>query len=456
MTEDKVASPLNRLSIFAYALLGIPAATCLPVFYLYLIPTYLDSAPASVALLAIGLGSVRLLDTAIPLLFGHWADRLALPVGRRRAGWLCGAALIIIGLAVFAWFAEEIGIAHLLAGGSALTIGSAIMRVSQLAWAAELTGNYHQRSRFYFAAQVAATLGILTGLTLPYLATNLAAFHLGIEGIILGTTTAICAVAGIMMLIHLPDPVAEPAPERVLPSFKRVNISPSWRRVLIAHSLNVFANSLPAILLVYISLDIIGSRAIILPTVGTYLAAALFGLPLGLALARRCGKHQSWSAALIFTSAVMIWIPLLGPGDSIVLLILAALIGFTAGMDWALPAAIQADTVDTESLRSDKVRAGFQFGLWLFASRCAMGLALIMTLGLIGLTSGIAAIQPGTAGKASELILVLAGLLPALAKLMAVTQIWNLPLDATKHKAIQDRLKARRQESLDRHLSTQA
>ncbi|MCG5530377.1 MFS transporter [Halorhodospira halochloris] len=446
MSTSPAAVPVhNRTAIFAYAMLGLPPAICLPAFYLYLVPPLIDTPQVSILFVGIIIAILRIVDTVTPLFFGYWSDRNSIPAGRRKLGWFCGATLMIIGLAVPLLIDDQWGKAQLLVSGCALTFGLSIMRVSQLAWPAELSGYYHQRSRFYFAGQTTLTIGLIVGLALPFLATQSGVLTQGVDQAIFWSIVLLSLVASLMMLIYLPDPGSAPAPERFMQSFRRIRVSPSWRRLLIAHSLNIFANSLPVILVFHISMEVVGTSNIILPVVFTYLAAALVGLPIGLALARRCGKHQSWSAALIYTAAVLIWIPLLAEGDTLVMLILTALIGFTAGMDWALSAAIQADTVDSESLRNDTARAGFQFGLWLFAGRCALAVAILFAVGVLAITGGSAAITPGADKASNELILITAGLGSAFAKLIAVTQIWNLPLDATKHKEIQEKLRERRQ-----------
>lgn len=445
MTHNSTLTPLRRSTIIAYALLGMPSAICLPAFYLHVMPHFLGSPHSATAVTGTILAIMLLLELTLPLLFGYGLDRIALNFGRRRFGWLCGAAITLAGLSAFLLptlaLREEPLL--LLASGISLTIGWALMRVSQLAWAAELTNLYHQRSRLYFAGQAAITLGVLVGLGMPNIAAQSGILSAHLDITIFSAALSTCIVAS-LMLLRLADPRSEQAPEAFLESFKRIRTSPSWRRTLIAHCLNVFANTLPIALILHISIDVIGSSAIILPVIGTYLTMALIGLPIGLALARRCGKHQSWSAALIFTAAVVIWIPLLSTGDGLVLLIITALLGFTAGMELTLPAAIQADTVDSEELRNDTARAGFQFGLWQCAGKFSAGLAVLLALGLLITAGGREAIMPGSAAGATELILVTVGLLPPFAKLMAVTQIWSLPLDAAKQKELQDRLQARR------------
>lgn len=436
----------TRLTLFAYALLGLPAAFSLPAILLYIVPAYLNH-PLQGAAVLIGGGLVvlRLVDAIAPLWLGYLIDSMEVHSGRRRTGWMAGAALLLCGSALFMVVDVEQGAMPLLIGGGVATLGWSMMRVSQLAWAAELTGYYHQRSRLYFAAQIATVLGLLAGMAIPYIAVETGGLQIDFTAAInLGTVVSI-AVASLLMLLYLPDPATAPAPERFLASFSRIRLSPSWRRMLIAHSLNIFANTLSVLLIFHIGLDIIGNREIIIPVISTYLIAAFCGLPIGLALARRCGKHQSWSAALIFTVAVLIWLPLLGHDDGLELLILAALIGSTAAIDWTIPAAIQADTVDSEALRNDVARAGFQFGLWLFAGKLAIAAAVLVVLGMLFLGGGSAAIMPGEADGLEALILVLAGLVPAFAKLIAIAEVWSLPLDAAKHKEIQRRLMERRQ-----------
>ncbi|WP_200194308.1 MFS transporter [Halorhodospira abdelmalekii] len=445
--DDAGARPVSGAALMAHALLGVPTALSLPAAYLYLVPTHLDGSGQALLVGGLILAAIRLLDTVAPWLLGYWSDRTPWRSGRRRRGWLLGSLLLLLGLLVMALAEEQTGpglALLLLLSGVLCTLGWVLSRLSQLAWGAELTGLYHQRSRLYFTAQLLFLLTICASVALPLLIAEAGWPTIELPWLLLLGTLGAVALSGVLMATSLPGPPSDPAPERLLSSFHRLRESPTWRRVLIAHTLTTLANTLPVVLAAHLAYDVVADGRWLLPIVAAYLGCAWLGLPIGLALAQRYGKHVCWSAALIFAAAVLVWLPLLKPGDGLALVILAGLIGLTAGIDWSLPAAIQADTVDTETLRHDGARAGFQFGLWMVVSKLAMAAALLLAAGAVVLAVGPSGLMPGAAAEARETILWLAGIVPAILKLFALTQVWRLPLDATRQNQLRESIQLMR------------
>ncbi|ABM61049.1 MFS transporter [Halorhodospira halophila] len=435
-TPPTTASP-SALATLAYALAALPLAMSVPPFFLQIAPQRLEAPEvAAVAVLAV-LVVLRLLDAAAVLVLGAWSDTLAIKA-RRRRGWWAGAALTLVGLAPLLLLEPGTGLAPLILGGTAATLGWVLMRISHLAWGAELAAGYHARTRLYAGAQLATLLGIALGLAAPLFAVELGAARVealtGLFLLLLGVTAGTS-----LAILALPDP-QPPAPDRAYAAIaRRLSGLRAWRRLLGAHAANVAANTLPAALLLPIAAGIIGDASAAAVAVATYLLAALVGLPLGAALAQRYSKHSIWCAALVLAAAVLIWIPLLGPGHTLPLLILAALLGLTGGLDWALSAAIQADIPDVEAAHTGAPRTGLHFAVWSLAGRIGFtlaGAAALLTTALFPPNP-----TPGV-GEVSTLLLI-AGIAPAALKLTAMGLMWDFPVDEIRHEALQRRIAER-------------
>ncbi|GEM_PF-3757502 len=429
--------------MFAYALAALPLAVSVPPFFLQIAPQRLEAPEvAAVAVIAVLIG-LRLLDAVAVLLAGAWGDTTAVR-SRRRMGWWLGAGLTLAGLAPLLLLKPGTGLLVLLGGGALTNVGWVLMRISHLAWAAELAAGYHDRTRLFTAAQLATLIGIGLGLGTPLFAVELGAARIeALTGLylLLAGVTALAAVA----ILALPDrqPAAPPGGPGVIA--RRLGGLRAWRRLLGAHGLTVAANTLPAALLLPIAGGIVGDASAAPLAVAGYLLAALAGLPLGAALAMRYSKHAIWCAALILAAAVLIWIPLLGPGHTLPLLILAALLGLTGGLDWALAAAIQADIPDVEAAHTGAPRAGLHFAIWSLAGRLGLllgGAAALLTMALAPPTA-----NPGT-GEVCTLLLV-AGIAPAALKLTAMALMWDFPVDEIRHGELQRRIAERRAAASD-------
>ncbi|MCG5540312.1 MULTISPECIES: MFS transporter [unclassified Halorhodospira] len=436
-TPRSSATP-SPLTTLVYALAALPLAASVPPFFLQIAPQRLEAPEvAAVAVIAV-LIALRLLDAVAVLVAGAWSDTVPL-AARRRGGWWAGAGLTLAGLAPLLLLKPGTSLLPLLLGGTLTTLGWVLMRVSHLAWGAELAAGYHDRTRLFTAAQLATLLGIGLGLGAPLLAVEVGAARLDALAALYLLLVGVTALAALAILA-LPDrqPAAPPGGFGVIA--RRLGGLRAWRRLLGAHTANVAANTLAAALLLPIAAGIVGDASAAPTALAAYLLAALIGLPLGAALALRYSKHAMWCAALVLAAAVLIWIPLLGPGHTLPLLILAALLGLTGGLDWALSAAIQADIPDVEAAHTGAPRTGLHFAVWSLAGRVGFTLAGAAALLTVALAPPNPA--PGT-GEVSTLLLV-AGIAPAALKLAAMGLMWDFPVDEIRHEALQRRIAERR------------
>ena len=117
------------------------------------------------------------------------------------------------------------------------------------------------------------------------------------------------------------------------------------------------------------------------------------------------------------------------------------LTGFCLGADLALPASIQADVDDLDTLRSGTQRTGLYFALWSMATKLALALAVGLAFPLLDL-AGFEAAGDNDPGALLALSLLYGGA-PIVIKLCAIAFIWGYPIDARRQARLRARIERR-------------
>jgi len=419
----------------AYAVPGLPLAVLtLPVF-IYL-PTFYGSelglglaATGAILLLA------RLFDVVTDPLTGHWCDRIGLRAGRRRV-WML-AATPLVALAAWQLFLppEGAGLGHLLAWTLLLYLGWTALWLPYQAWGAELSGDYHQRSRIAGARETLVLAGTCLAAAMPALAAWLGQA----EGASLARPLAwagwlvICLLPPAVLLAALVVP--EPPPLSSHPAGFRQGLRLMRRngpflRLLGAYLANGTANGLAATLfLLFVEHRLAApeySGALLL----AYFLAGILSVPAWLAVSRHLGKHRAWALGMALACLGFLAVPLLGPGDIVAFLLVCIATGLCLGADLALPGAIQADVVDLDTLRGGGQRTGAYFAAWSMATKLALAIAVGLAFPLLELAGFDPAADTGGDGLLA--LALLYGLLPIPIKITAIALVWRFPLDQAR------------------------
>jgi Na+/melibiose symporter-like transporter len=174
-----------------------------------------------------------------------------------------------------------------------------------------------------------------------------------------------------------------------------------------------------------------------------FYAANLLGVGLWNRVARRVGKRNAW---LLGMATVLVAQPgycFLGPGDLYWMMIVFFVLGIGIGSFTALPAAMKADVVDLDRLRSGEDRTGLFFSVWSLANKLVLAFAAGFALNLLALFDFHAAGQNGPAQiLALRLVFIF---LPIVFYVIAFALMWGYPISETRHRRLLERL-ARRNE----------
>lgn len=439
MREAASARRLPAAVLAAYAAPGLPLAALTLPLYVYLPAFYADELGLGLALTGSILLFARLADAAFDPFAGWLSDRARSPFGRRRPLLVLAAPLAL--LAMHRLFIPEPGAgAGYLLGWSILLYGAyTLATLAYWAWGAELSADYHERSRIVGAREAAVVLGTVIAASLP------AAFPTRADGLAALAWLVVFSlpVALAVCVWRTPEPPAAPALRLAWRRAARmVWRNGPFRRVLLAYLLNGTANGLTATLFLLFATHVLeaGDRAGLLLLV--YFLCGVASVPLWVRLSARLGKHRSWALGMALCAAAFLVVPLLGAGDVLPFLAVCVATGLCLGADLALPGSMQADVVDLDRARGGGERAGLFFALWTMATKLALALAVGLAFPLLEAFG----FDPAT-GRGVWALSALYGLAPPLIKLAAILPIARFPLDAARQarlRAVIARREARR------------
>ena len=464
---------LKRWQIAAYSApsipnsaLGLPVAVYLPAFY---------AEQAGLAVAAVGtiFMLARFWDVFTDPFMGILSDRFPTRWGRRRH-WIVLSVPIMM-LAAWQLFIppEGVGVTHLLIWMFVLYVGYTLLTISHISWGAELTPDYHERSRVQGWREFALVLGMFTVLALPALieitssvpadpppvaieeiapadaGTALSEIRVEDDGHRAVGRDRVAAM-GWFVIILLPLTVAFAVTlvgERPVKEQKNIDWHGLWtvisknksvRRLLLVDIIAGFGPSVSGALYIWFIAYYVGygdwaSRILLL-----YFVAAFIAVPFWIQISYKIGKHKALTIAFVY-SCVILATYLISPNAPLwVVLLLNMAYGFAYGAGPFLLRSMMADVRDYDLLETGQERTGLYFSLLTMTSKIGAALAVGLALTVLG----IVGFDPSLGEQNSERAVMTIGymfvFLPMVVYAAGAWLIWNFPLD----QAEQEKLRA--------------
>ncbi|UCH75156.1 MAG: MFS transporter [Rhodospirillales bacterium] len=434
---------LPKPTLLSYALPALVLALPTIPVYIHLPALYGVELGLGLAATGVVLLVARIFDTVTDPLIGVLSDRFGIG-GNRRKPWIAAGA-VVAGLGLFKILnpPEVVGGEYLLGWSLVLYAGWTMVAVPYLAWGAELSPDYNERTRITAWREGLMVLGIVGAGVAHAVVVQLD----GSERDAVGSMAWIAIILGILviplLLWKVPD-VSPPRKEAAM-SLRRMREGAAllltngpFLRLLSAWFLNGLANGIPAALfIIYLEHGLGADAAQRSLFVLVYFLSAILAISLWLPLSRRFGKHRVWCWTMAAACLAFAAVPLIPQGAFVAFGIVCVITGVALGADLVLPPAIQADVIDYDRLRSGRSRAGLQFALWSMSTKLALAAAVGLALPALEAT-GFDPVAPDAGGI--RMLAVIYALVPVVIKTAAIAVIWRFPLTAEKHAVIRRRL----------------
>lgn len=441
-----------RLSIFASLAIplagaGLPLAVYLPPYYAQELGLGLTTVGAIFMLTQVW-GAIT--DPVI----GALSDRTRTRFGRRKPWIAAGTPLLV--LATAAIFLPHLfgvakpGAAWLASWLTAFYLAWAAVQIPVSAWAGEISGQYHARSKVQTFFHVTTALGLLLVLVLPAILDRVGAR----DGAPADGAQKVATMGGFILLTlipsilaalaFVPEPAAPPRSGDAQPS--RAAILAVLRdRLLVKVLASDFAVTLAQLtrssLFVFFVSAYVGRPDL---AAGLFLLQFVFGIfagPIWLAIGYRLGKHRTAIAGELTQVAINLGLLFVAPGALPLLLGLTIAQGLAQGSGNLMLRAMVSDVADKQRLETGEDRTGLLFSIFSLTSKAATAVAVGVALPLVGFLG----FKPGVVNTPEALLslkLVFA-LGPAIAHAFSALLLSGFDLDEARHSEIRTALDAR-------------
>lgn len=470
---------LSKTTIYAHGTLGMPLAVIGYPLAIWIPAHYAGELGLSLATVGTILMLARLTDVITDPIMGEISDRWRTRIGRRRPWLLIGSPVMMFGVYKLFIPDEGVGVVYFLAWLSVFFLGSTMIGLPHRAWGAELSPDYHQRSRVTAGREFYVLIGLMLAAAVPMIIeiradggasvgevfTTLWNDAVGaftgdfrdkkivdratLTGPVLAglawSIVFLLPVCSAVVLLFVKEPKAILNEKR--PSFreglKLVRKNGPMMRVLIIALLVYFGESFRNAVSLFFIRDIVG-----VPTIGAayffYFVAGLGAIPFWLWLGRTIGKHRAFIGTLVTVACVSTANLFLGYGDYLPFFLLFVIKGFCFGGLQFLPVAMLADVIDVDAARSGGRRAGTYFAFLGFTEKIAIAFGTGISLNIVGLlgfdpSGGVAASTE--AGVLSLRLVYCLG--PVLFYGLALRLIWNYPLTPVRHARLRASIERR-------------
>jgi len=379
--------PLRRL--LAYALIEAPVMGAMNTTSLFLGYHY---STLGVSLERVGaiLMLARLLDVLIDPAVGLLSDRTRNGFGRRKTWVTAGAPIFVI--ATWKLFIPP---GDVTSGYFALWLvifwlGFSMINIPYYAWGAELSPDYHERTRVTTLRTLFGTLGSFAFLAIPAVRQQL--FGVGgqpgeVLAIAAGTALVLVPVFVLLAAGSVPDRGVGGATVPLLRGIGVMSRNGPFLRLLAAFTIVGLGPVLQGAMFPFFMQHVVGDTKSGPKILLLYYPTVAIGILLWGALARRIDKHRAWILGMLVMVGATLSYMLVGRGELGLMVTILVISGIGSGALTALPASMKADVVDLDAIESGEDRAGLFFAAWSLAVKfiAAVGQgAAFSTLAWIG------------------------------------------------------------------------
>ncbi|ABS64219.1 major facilitator superfamily MFS_1 [Parvibaculum lavamentivorans DS-1] len=378
--------PLSRWTLFAFALPAAPISAMGLPLVVHLPPFYAGSLGLGLTVVGTIFMLARFWDVFTDPVLGILSDKFETRWGRRRH-WIVLSVPIML-LSVYMIFMPPVAVTafYLIFWLFVLYVGWTLLTISHMSWGAELTPDYHERSRVQGAREVALVLGMVLVLTLPVLIEqtnpeNLAAARVASMG---WFVLILLPIAVGLAVWKVPErPTTAPAHVPMRQAIRALVQSRPLQVVLAADLLGGVSGGLVASMFLFLAEDALKlGQYSSLMLLGYFISGVCF-IPLILAVSRRLGKHKTAAASAVFNALTVPLILLVPQGNAMMALGVWVLCGVNMAAGPFLFRSLMADVADHDTVITRQQRTGLFYSLLTSTSKVGAAFAIFIAYSLL-------------------------------------------------------------------------
>jgi GPH family glycoside/pentoside/hexuronide:cation symporter len=433
---------ISWFTVLGFGQLAIPLAFAGLPIAVYVSKFYTDDLKINIETVGAILLIVRLVDFLVDPLIGYASDRTTWSLGRRKTWVLLGAPVFALGIYnVFLPPADATEM-HLLVWVAVFYLGWTMITIPYGAWGAELSGDYHERSRITGIREIFTLVGLALAGAVPVIVGTGAS-----EGSAGGYWESM-AVLGWIIVLLTPIGVAIMFWSTPEPKYTSTEHVSAWAgakaaltnmpflRLFFATFFVRIASRAAEVLFLFYMVDAVGltkAEGNHFPLV--LIGAAILFAPMWIWLGRVITKHKALSLAMLMGVFVFAVLPMFQDGGYWPNILLFAIIGAAFSAPYTLGQSIAADVVDLDSLKTHEPRAGLIISFFGLAIKGGDALGAGVALMLVGSLGFDAAATTKTPEAIASLTAVFS-LMPIAFYVPAILLLWTFPLTPQVQKRI--------------------
>ena len=443
------SSSAARVPIGLKIVYGAPscagAAMLVPIL-IHLPKFYADVVLVPLGYLAIAIAVARALDALSDPLIGWVSDRTRTRLGRRRPYMAIGAPLCAV--AFYALFSPPVTLSkHTAAFWFGVTfilffLAHTVYALPYYALGAELTSDYHERSRLFGVREGFTILGTIGAAVAPGVLMSglgMTERH-AFSAIGLFFAVLLVILFGVLVMrVRERAEFAARQPTPFIPGIRRALRNRPFRVLLLTYVVASITGAIPATLMPFFNAYVLrpDHEARWLATfLAAYFGTGFLCLPLWVQLARRAGKRPAWLASFFMGISGGAGMFFLNTGDVMPMLLLVSWAGSSFGAGLFLGPAMQADVIDYDELHTGKRREAQYAAFWAMLPKFVAIPSAAIPIAILGAIGYVPnAVQTPQVVFAIRAIFALA---PASCATLAFFIAWRFPIDEHVHRAILD------------------
>ena len=446
-------------NVIAFGAPGLGAGYMYLLLAIYVMKFATDVLLIAPATMGTIIAASRVWDAISDPLAGYYSDRTGFAFGRRRT-WILASTIPVAGMFIMVFSPPpELTGFELITWMTVAVIGfysaMTLFFVPHLSLGAELSDNYHERSRLFGIRHGFYAFGSI--LSLISMQMMIEAEGVGEAEVRRVAIELSWLAAGVMIILT----IAAVAKLRERVEFSgRVNRSPFgafrdvWgnhhaRLLIIVTFIERIGEAAIAVLTLYVAQYVVGAPALAPFIILAYFVPSTISVPMWIPLSRRFGKVKVWIFSMSLTGISfggMFLLAFIENYDDRVLLmfVLAFFAGIAAGAGGTIAPSIQGDVIDYDEYKTGERKEGSYFAAWNFVYKAALGVMIMLTGYILEFTGYVPNAEQTMTVKVS--MVTLYGLLPLLCNIVGVWLMRGFKLDEAEYAKIRAELDKRKRD----------